>query len=75
MTFEGVEAVQGKTLTIVFSLANLHLASFAFFNFHLNGGHHGLTGIFIRARLTMIEHIPLTINLADRAVGVTIRGS
>ena len=65
LMYKGVEAVEFEALGVVFALADLHLAASAFFYLHLDGCHHGLTGIFVSTRLTVIEHIPLAVDLAD----------
>ena len=72
MAFQGIETLEGKAFRVVLAFRDLHLATSTFLYLYLDGSHHSLTGILVGTRLTMIEHIPLTIDLADRAVGVTI---
>ena len=73
MTLERIETVEGETVAVVLALRDFHFAALAFFHLHVDGSHHGLTGIFVGTRMTMIEYIPLTIDLADRTVGIAVR--
>jgi hypothetical protein len=72
MTLEGIEAIEREALAVVLALGDFDLAALAFFNLHVDGSDHGLTGVLVGAGLTMVEHIPLSVNLADRAVGVAV---
>ena len=65
VALQRVEAVNGKSFRVVFSLGDLYLATFTFLDDYVDGGNHGLTGIFVQACLTVIEYIPLTVDLAD----------
>ena len=75
MTLEGIEAVEGKTLGIVFSLADFHLAASPFFHLDGDGSHHCLTGIFVGTSLTVVEDIPLAVDFTNRAVGIAVGNS
>ena len=61
----GLESLRG-----VFGFADFHLSVWTFGHLHVDGSHHGLATVFVDTRLTVIEHIPLSVNLADAAVGV-----
>ena len=70
MTLQRVKSVQREALGGVFSLGYLDLATCAFFHLDGNGSHHSLTGKLVETRLTMIEHIPLTVDFADATVRI-----
>ena len=70
VALEGIQTLQCETLRGVFTLGDLHLSAGTFLHLHRDGSHHGLTGKLVETALAVIEHIPLTVDLADRAVGV-----
>ena len=75
MTLQRIESVECEAFRVVLALAYLNLAALTFLHLNLDRCNHSLTCVLVGACLAMIEHIPLAVDLADRAMGVAIHYS
>ena len=72
VALQRVQTLGAETLGGVFTLADEDLSTRTFLYLYLDRSHHSLTGILVGACLTMIEHPPLSVDLADAAVGIAV---
>ena len=73
--FKRVEAFESETFGGVYALTDGDLSAQSFYYFNVDGSHHCLTCELVESCLSVIEHIPLAVDLTDAAVGVAVGGS